>query len=65
MLKAGTAEVLYTSREDALQACKKYHNRELDGLPMQVCSYMNGELNNATFTLAICKLKLAAIYGSP
>ncbi|XP_053392807.1 uncharacterized protein LOC123564184 [Mercenaria mercenaria] len=36
MPKPGTAEVVYVKKEDALQAAKTYHDRELDGLPMVV-----------------------------
>lgn len=31
MIKAGTAEVIFFKKEEALQAIKRYHNRELDG----------------------------------
>ncbi|CAH1795564.1 unnamed protein product [Owenia fusiformis] len=36
LIKRGTANVVFVRREDALTAVKKYHNRELDGKPMQV-----------------------------
>lgn len=31
LLKSGAAEVVYSTREDALKAVQKYHSRELDG----------------------------------
>ena len=34
-MRAGLAEVIYTKREQALQAITTYHDRELDGQPMQ------------------------------
>ncbi|XP_062620006.1 uncharacterized protein LOC134281586 [Saccostrea cucullata] len=39
LLKAGVAEVVYLNKEDVQKAIQKYHNRELDGLPMQVKLY--------------------------
>ncbi|XP_029636510.1 polymerase delta-interacting protein 3 isoform X6 [Octopus sinensis] len=36
LLKAGCAEVVYLSYNDAVAAVNKYHNRELDGQPMIV-----------------------------
>ncbi|CAG5133063.1 unnamed protein product [Candidula unifasciata] len=36
LLKPGTAEVVYVSKEDAFSAVQKYHSRELDGQPMYV-----------------------------
>ncbi|XP_071107987.1 uncharacterized protein [Haliotis cracherodii] len=36
LIKQGTAEVVYVKKDDSLKAVQKYHNRELDGLPMQV-----------------------------
>jgi len=35
MLGRGTAEVVYVRKEDALFAFSRYHNRKLDGQPMQ------------------------------
>ena len=35
MLGRGTAEVVYLRKEDALFAFSRYHNRKLDGQPMQ------------------------------
>lgn len=35
MLGSGCAEVVYAQKEDALLALSKYHNRKLDGQPMQ------------------------------
>ncbi|XP_072167676.1 uncharacterized protein [Diadema setosum] len=35
MVRQGLAEVVYLNRTDALQAINTYHNRELDGMPMQ------------------------------
>ena len=35
MLGRGCAEVVYAQKEDALLALSKYHNRKLDGQPMQ------------------------------
>ena len=35
MLGRGTAEVMYLRKEDALFAHSRYHNRKLDGQPMQ------------------------------
>ncbi|EDO40433.1 predicted protein [Nematostella vectensis] len=35
MLRAGMAEVVYTTKEDAVTAYARYHNRNLDGQPMQ------------------------------
>ncbi len=34
-MRPGLAEVIYTKREQALQAITTYHDRELDGQPMQ------------------------------
>ncbi|KAK6177318.1 hypothetical protein SNE40_015442 [Patella caerulea] len=34
--RPGIGEVVYVKKEDAQKAATKYHNRELDGLPMQV-----------------------------
>lgn len=31
LLKPGSAEVVYVSKEDAFSAVQKYHSRELDG----------------------------------
>ncbi|XP_048762160.2 polymerase delta-interacting protein 3-like isoform X2 [Ostrea edulis] len=39
LLKAGIAEVVYLNKDDVQKAIQKYHNRELDGLPMQVKLY--------------------------
>ncbi|KAK3091482.1 hypothetical protein FSP39_020156 [Pinctada imbricata] len=39
LVKAGVAEVVYTQKGDAQKAIQKYHNRELDGLPMTVKMY--------------------------
>ncbi|XP_067671492.1 uncharacterized protein [Haliotis asinina] len=36
LIKQGTAEVVYVKKDDSVKAVQKYHNRELDGLPMQV-----------------------------
>ncbi|XP_064610253.1 uncharacterized protein LOC135474508 [Liolophura sinensis] len=36
LVKQGSAEVVYVNKEAAVVAVKKYHNRELDGQPMQV-----------------------------
>ncbi|XP_023933431.1 polymerase delta-interacting protein 3 isoform X2 [Lingula anatina] len=36
MLKPGVAEAVFFKKEEAVLAIKKYHNRELDGVPMQV-----------------------------
>ena len=35
MLGRGTAEVVYVRKEDAMFALSRYHNRKLDGQPMQ------------------------------
>ena len=35
MLGRGTAEVVYVRKEDAMFALNRYHNRKLDGQPMQ------------------------------
>ncbi|XP_022089359.1 polymerase delta-interacting protein 3-like isoform X3 [Acanthaster planci] len=35
LVRSGLAEVVYIKREHALEAIARYHNRELDGLPMQ------------------------------
>lgn len=35
MLQPGAAEVVYTIKEDAITAYARYHNRNLDGQPMQ------------------------------
>ncbi|XP_071797342.1 uncharacterized protein [Asterias amurensis] len=35
LVRSGLAEVVYVKREHALEAIARYHNRELDGLPMQ------------------------------
>nr|XP_006819007.1 PREDICTED: polymerase delta-interacting protein 3-like [Saccoglossus kowalevskii] len=35
LLRPGSAEVVFVKREDAMSAFKTYHNRELDGQPMQ------------------------------
>jgi len=40
MLGRGTAEVVYLRKEDALFAFSRYHNRKLDGQPMQ-CKLIN------------------------
>ena len=39
VVRPGTAEVIYLNKPDAVAACRKYHNRELDGQPMQVWVY--------------------------
>ena len=31
MMRQGTAEVVYSTRDEAVSAVRKYHNRELDG----------------------------------
>ncbi|KAK3598753.1 hypothetical protein CHS0354_028808 [Potamilus streckersoni] len=36
LVKPGMAEIVYVKKEDSLNAVQKYHNRELDGMPMQV-----------------------------
>ncbi|XP_071132226.1 uncharacterized protein [Mytilus edulis] len=36
LIKEGIGEVMYVQKEDATKAIQKYHNRELDGIPMQV-----------------------------
>lgn len=36
LLKPGIAEVVYTSKQNAVSAVQKYHSRELDGQPMYV-----------------------------
>ncbi|CAC5409258.1 POLDIP3 [Mytilus coruscus] len=36
LVKEGIGEVMYVQKEDAAKAIQKYHNRELDGIPMQV-----------------------------
>ena len=36
MLYPGVAEVIYHSEASALASLDKYHNRDLDGQPMQV-----------------------------
>ncbi|XP_061191882.1 polymerase delta-interacting protein 3-like isoform X2 [Saccostrea echinata] len=48
LLKAGVAEVVYLNKEDVQKAIQKYHNRELDGLPMQVKLYTPPKPKKAT-----------------
>ncbi|CAH1273015.1 POLDIP3 [Branchiostoma lanceolatum] len=40
LIKQGTAEVVYVRREDAINAYKKYHNRDLDSQPMKLTLHL-------------------------
>lgn len=50
LVRAGTAEVIYNSLEDAQKAVDLYHNRQLDGQPMN-CLLVTPRSTSATSRL--------------
>ncbi|KAK3699881.1 hypothetical protein QZH41_005311 [Actinostola sp. cb2023] len=60
MLQPGTAEVVYTVKEDAITAYARYHNRNLDGQPMQCKLSASQTLEQAQTTQPKVPLRQAA-----
>ncbi|XP_077979936.1 uncharacterized protein LOC144435228 [Glandiceps talaboti] len=61
LLKQGTAEVVFVRNEDALEAFKAYHNRELDGLPMQCKLDAFGVMSSSSSPSVATKSSVSAL----
>lgn len=57
LVRPGTAEVIYKSQEDAQRAVDLYHNRQLDGQPMN-CLLVTPRTNAVPTRYAILKIFL-------
>ncbi|XP_066293343.1 polymerase delta-interacting protein 3-like isoform X2 [Branchiostoma lanceolatum] len=66
LIKQGTAEVVYVRREDAINAYKKYHNRDLDSQPMKLTLHLPSNPPPTTPTSAALEhLKMRAASSPP
>lgn len=48
LVRPGTAEVIYKTQEDAQRAVDLYHNRQLDGQPMNCLLVVPRTLNSSS-----------------
>ncbi|KAI8501234.1 hypothetical protein Bbelb_213290 [Branchiostoma belcheri] len=66
LIKQGVAEVVYVKREDAINAYKKYHNRDLDSQPMKLTLHLPSNPPPSTPTSAALEhLKMRAASSPP
>ncbi|XP_078609955.1 uncharacterized protein LOC144881095 isoform X2 [Branchiostoma floridae x Branchiostoma japonicum] len=66
LIKQGVAEVVYVKREDAINAYKKYHNRDLDSQPMKLTLHLPSNPPPPTPTsAALEQLKMRAASSPP